>query len=52
MVTSAQVVLWNEVELEARCEGGVSVECVSKFCYFGDKLGSGGDVVEVARAIE
>ena len=39
---SAQVVLSSEVELEA----GVKVECVSKFCYLGDTLGSGGSVVE------
>ena len=45
MVT-AQVVLSSEVELEP----GVKVECVSKFCYLGDTLGSGGGVVEVARA--
>ena len=43
---SAQVVLSSEVELEP----GVKVECVSKFCYLGDPLGSGGGVVEVARA--
>ena len=35
---SAQVVLTSEVELEP----GVKVECVSKFCYLGDTLGSGG----------
>ena len=35
---SAQVVLSSEVELEP----GVKVECVSKFCYLGDTLGSGG----------
>ena len=45
MVT-AQVVLSSEVELEP----GVKVECVSKFCYLGDTLGSGGGVVEAARA--
>ena len=28
----------------------VKVECVPKFCYLGDTLGSGGGVVEVARA--
>ena len=39
---SAQVVLLSEVELEP----GVKVECVSKFCYLGDTLGSGGGVVE------
>ena len=44
---SAQVVLLSEVGLEP----GVKVECVSKFCYLGDTLGSGGGVVEVARAI-
>ena len=43
---SAQVVLKSEVELEP----GVKVECVSKFCYLGDTLGSGGGVVEAARA--
>ena len=43
---SAQVVLLSEVELEP----GVKVECVPKFCYLGDTLGSGGGVVEVARA--
>ena len=43
---SAQVVLSREVELEP----GVKVECVSKFCYLGDTLGSGGGVVEAARA--
>ena len=43
---SAQVVLTSEVELEP----GVKVECVSKFCYLGDTLGSGGGVVEAARA--
>ena len=43
---SAQVVLLSEVELEP----GVKVECVSKFCYLGDTLGSGGGVVEAARA--
>ena len=42
---SAPVVLLSEVELEP----GVKVECVSKFCYLGDTLGSGGGVVEVAR---
>ena len=26
------------------------MECVSKFCYLGDTLGSGGGVVEAARA--
>ena len=36
----------SEVELEP----GVKVECVSKFCYLGDTLGSGGGVVEAARA--
>ena len=35
---SAQVVLSSEVELEP----GVKVEFVSKFCYLGDTLGSGG----------
>ena len=45
---SAQVVLLSEVELEA--EPGVKVECVPKFCYLGDTLGSGGGVVEAARA--
>ena len=40
------VVLLSEVELEP----GVKVECVSKFCYLGDTLGSGGGVVEAARA--
>ena len=43
---SAQVVLLREVELEP----GVKVECVPKFCYLGDTLGSGGGVVEAARA--
>ena len=43
---SARVVLLSEVELEP----GVKVECVSKFCYLGDTLGSGGGVVEAARA--
>ena len=43
---SAPVVLLSEVELEP----GVKVECVSKFCYLGDTLGSGGGVVEAARA--
>jgi hypothetical protein len=43
---SAQVVLLSEVELEP----GVKVECVPKFCYLGDTLGSGGGVVEAARA--
>ena len=43
---STQVVLSKEVELEP----GVKVECVSKFRYLGDTLGSGGDVVEAARA--
>ena len=43
---SAQVELSSEVELEP----GVKVECVSKFCYLGDTLGSGGGVVEAARA--
>ena len=43
---SAQVVLSSEVESEP----GVKVECVSKFCYLGDTLGSGGGVVEAARA--
>ena len=43
---SASVVLLSEVELEQ----GVKVECLSKFCYLGDTLGSGGDVVEAARA--
>ena len=38
--------LSSEVELEP----GVKVECVSKFCYLGDTLGSGGGVVEAARA--
>ena len=45
MVT-APVVLLSEVELEP----GLKVECVSKFCYLGDALGSGGGVVEAARA--
>ena len=45
MVT-ALVVLLNEVELEP----GVKVECVSKFCYLGDTLISGGGVVEAAIA--
>ena len=35
---SAQVLLSSEVELEP----GVKVECVSKFCYLGDTVGSGG----------
>ena len=43
---SAQVLLSSEVELEP----GVKVECVSKFCYLGDTVGSGGGVVEAARA--
>ena len=43
---SAPEVLLSEVELEP----GVKVECVSKFCYLGDALGSGGGVVEAARA--
>ena len=43
---SAPVVLLSEVELEP----GVKVECVSKFCYLGDTPGSGGGVVEAARA--
>ena len=43
---SATVVLLSEVELEP----GVKVECVFKFCYLGDTLGSGGGVVEAARA--
>ena len=34
---SAQVVLLSEVELEP----GVKVECVPKYCYLGDTLGSG-----------
>ena len=38
--------LLSEFELEP----GVKVECVSKFCYLGDTLGSGGGVVEAARA--
>ena len=42
----AQLVLLSEVELEP----GVKVECVPKFCYLGDTLGSGGGVVEAARA--
>ena len=42
---SAPVVL-SEVELEP----GVKVKCVSKFCYLADTLGSGGGVVEAARA--
>ena len=46
MVTSAPVGLLSEDELEQ----GVKVECVSKFCYLGDTLGSGGGVVEAARA--
>ena len=45
MVT-AQVLLLSEVELEP----GLKVECVPKFCYLGDALGSGGGVVEAARA--
>ena len=48
MVT-AQVVLSSEVELEP----GVKVECVSTFAIWvklGDTLGSGGGVVEAARA--
>ena len=36
----------SEVELEP----GVKVECVFEFCYLGDTLGSGGGVVEAARA--
>ena len=44
---SAPVVLLSEVEVEL--EPGVKVECVSKFCYLGDTLGSGGGVVEAAR---
>ena len=43
---SAQVVLLSEVELEP----GVKVECVPKFCYLGDTLGSGGGIVKAARA--
>ena len=43
---SAQVVLLREVELEP----GVKVECVPKFCYLGDTLGSGGGVVGAAGA--
>ena len=43
---SAPVVLLSEVELEP----AVKVECVSKFCYLGNTLGSGGGVVEAARA--
>ena len=35
---SAQVVLLREVKLEP----GVKAECVPKFCYLGDTLGSGG----------
>ena len=48
MVTSAQVVLTSEVELEP----GVKVECVSKFCYLGDTLGSGGGVVGSGLELE
>ena len=43
---SALVVLLSEVKLEP----GVKVDCVSKFCYLGDTLGSGGGVVGAARA--
>ena len=43
---SGNVVLSSEVELQS----GVQVECVSKPCYLGDTLGSGGGVVEAARA--
>ena len=43
---SAPVVLLSEVELEP----GKKVEVVSKFCYLGDTLVSGGGVVEAARA--
>ena len=43
---SARVVLLSEVELEP----GVKVECVPKFCYLSDTLGSGGGVGEAARA--
>ena len=42
----AQVVLLSEIELEP----GVKVKCVPKFCYLSDTLGSGGGVVEAARA--
>ena len=43
---SAPVVLLSEVGLEP----GKKMECLSKFCYLGDKLVSGGGVVEAARA--
>ena len=44
---SAQVVLASEDELEP----GVKVECVSKFCYLGDTLGSGGVVVFIFNMV-
>ena len=28
----------------------MKLECVTKFCYLGDRLGAGGDVEEAARA--
>ena len=37
-------------DCKVELEPGVKVECVSKFCYLGDTLGSGGGVVEAARA--
>ena len=43
---SAPVVLWSEVELEP----GMKEECVSKFCFLGGTLGSGGGAAEAARA--
>ena len=43
---SVQAVELREVEIEP----GVKVECVPKFCYMGDTLGSGGGVEEAARA--
>lgn len=35
-------------EMEIDCDG--KVECVSKFCYLGDMLGSGGGAEEASRA--
>jgi hypothetical protein len=39
-----------EVRKEMEIDGGGKVECVGKFCYLGDMIGSGGGAEEASRA--
>ncbi len=39
-----------EVKKEIELDGDGNVECVEKFCYLGDMMGSGGGAEEASRA--